>query len=208
MSKEQPWATMLITTPSQADYAAGKEESVFITKDYESAIYFMKISDLPENPDVSKRNKYPKVCMLQDVRRAFIRVPHNAYGLNGLQFDNRYELYKYMEQFEGVTVPLWNTNQMKWYLDDSTFNQYLKERNLKYPDYPAPKPATQPCIFTVNSSDTVTVKFYSKIGKEVLQQTVSGQTEIDLSLHLPIGKYVATVFSGNKTIERRIVTVQ
>jgi hypothetical protein len=135
MSKEQPWATMLITTPSQADYAAGKEEAVPIIKDYQSAIYFMKISDLPESPDIiSKRNKYPKVSMLQNVKRAFIRVPHNAYGLNGLQFANRYELYKYMEQFEGVNVPLWNTGHMHYHLDDNTFKQYLKERNMKWLD--------------------------------------------------------------------------
>ena len=107
--------------------------------DEHQAIYFMKKSDLPENLDISKRSKYPKVSMLQDITRASIKIGSRTstsgpvFGLNSLRFDNRYELYKYMEQFEGVKVPLSDANYMRWYLDDEAFNQYSKERNVRDP---------------------------------------------------------------------------
>ena len=94
-------------------------------------IYFMKKSDLPDNPDISKRNKHPKVTPL--------RIPIERLGEaedNGApQLDNRYELYKYMEQFEGLTVPLSDPIHMRWHLggDSEEFKQYLKERNLRDP---------------------------------------------------------------------------
>ena len=66
------------------------------------AVSFMKKSDFPENPDISKRNKYPKISPVQDIRGASLEIEGDEYfsgkvsGLNGLHFDNRYELYKYM----------------------------------------------------------------------------------------------------------------
>ena len=61
------------------------------------SIYFMKKSDFPDNPDISKRNKYPKVTPL----RIPIKRSGEAEDNGAPRLDNRYELYKYMEQFEG-----------------------------------------------------------------------------------------------------------
>jgi hypothetical protein len=131
--KDNPLDMEKITSPLREDYDTGERGSVFMTDDSQS-IFFMKKSDFPENPDTSKRNKHPKVSMLQDVKRASINIWGKVTGLNDLHFENRYELYKYMEQFEGVKVPLSDPRKMHWDLfgDDNTFNQYLKERNIKW----------------------------------------------------------------------------
>ena len=210
--KEDPgWGIEQIWAPQPVDYDTGEIGGAGIG----GSILFMKKSDLPENPDASKRSKHPKVSMLQDIKRATIKLDSEygggeIYGLNGLHFANRYELYKYMEQFEGVTVPLSDRQHMRWYLrgHDGLFDQYLKERNLKWPDTNDPRPATQPCIFFINSENKVTVKLYNMSGKEVFSQVANGQTEIDLSHCLPIGVYVAVVFSEDKKIEQCKVVIQ
>lgn len=88
-------------------------------------IRFFKESDFPINPDVSKQNKYIKVSPVR-------KVKDELTGFDDLHFENRYELYKYMEQFEGVTVPLSDISKMRWDLrrDKDVFNQYLEERNI------------------------------------------------------------------------------
>ena len=137
---EQLWS------PQPVDYDTGEMGYVPSMEDEHQSIYFMKKSDLPENPDVSKRSKHHKVCMLQDITRASIKIMGNgrmyngsAWGLNDLHFASRYELYKYMEQFEGVKVPLSDTNHMRWHLNDEAFNEYLKERNIRDPRNPQVK---------------------------------------------------------------------
>ena len=44
-----------------------------------------------------------------------------------------------MEKFEGVKVPLSDTNHMRWHLNEEVFNQYLKERNIRDPRNPQVK---------------------------------------------------------------------
>ena len=134
---EQIWA------PQPVDYDTGEMGSACGMEDEYQSIYFMKKSDWPENPDISKRSKHPKVSMLQDITRASIKIKGDrwvsggpVWGLNDLSFDNRYELYKYMEQFEGVEVPLSDTNYMRWHLSEEAFNKYLKERKIRDPRDP------------------------------------------------------------------------
>ena len=217
----KPWSSL--QEKEQHPFEEGEQIRTPYPEDYDTGergyagggILFMKKSDFPENPDISKRSKYPKVSMLQDIPRATIKIGAEFYageidGLNGLHFENRYELYKYMEQFEGVTVPqLSDPGLMHRYLDDKTFDQYLKERNVEDPRIPrTPQPATQPCIFAINSENTVTLKIYSLVGKEIFSQVATGQTEIDLSRYLPIGVYIAVVFSEEKRIETRKIMVE
>ena len=143
-SEEHPFDGEVIRTPYPVDHDTGERGSVFMMEDEYQSILFMKKSDFPENPDISKRNKHLKASMLQDIKRASIKIGGRRifrgpiWGLNGLHFDNRYELYKYMEQFEGVNVPLSDPGKMHWDLfgDDDAFNQYLKERNLRDPRDP------------------------------------------------------------------------
>ena len=139
-SEERPIFWEVIRTPPAIDYDTGERESAMAAGDYPT-IYFMKKSDFPENPDTSKRSKHPKVSMLQDIKRAAIRIDGTISGLNDLHFENRYELYKYMEQFEGVTVPLSDPWKMHWDLFglDGVFEQYLKERNVEWRDFYGPQ---------------------------------------------------------------------
>ena len=137
-----PLNPIVIDTPYPEDYETGERGRAGRIGNY-TTIYFMKKSDLPENPDVSKRSKYPKVSMLQDIKRAAINLGSKTSpggpvsGLNDLHFDNRYELYKYMEQFEGVKVPLSDMEQMQWDLrrDKDVFEQYLRERNINWQEH-------------------------------------------------------------------------
>jgi len=140
--KEDPeWGTEQIWSRQPVDYDTGEIGGAGI----EDAILFIKKSNLLENPDTNKRGKYSKVSMLQDLKSATIKIGGEYYtgeisGLNDLQFNNRYELYKYMEQFEGVTVPLSNPHHMRWYLGTGdVFDQYLKERNVKWLDFNDPQ---------------------------------------------------------------------
>ena len=106
-------------------------DEIFQLFDYPS-FYFLNKSDFPDNPDISKRNNHPKVTLLRSPKRTADKED------SIMKFDNRYELYKYMEQFEGVTVPLSDQGHMRWHLggDSEEFKQYLKERNLKDPRAP------------------------------------------------------------------------
>ena len=112
-------------------------------------ILFLKTSDFPDNP--SKRYNYFRTKLLQDRKEARFgfggilnsmifdkegftgKYDLRIKGLDDLIFENRYELYKYMEQFEGVYVPLSDPTKMRWDLsNDSVFNIYLKERNIEW----------------------------------------------------------------------------
>ena len=136
------WASTIVT-PYPVDYDTGEMGSPFVMEDKGQAIYFMKKSDFPENPDVSKRSKHPKVSMLQDLPRASIKIGGRTspggpvWGLNDLHFENRYELYKYMEQFEGVDVPISDIDHIRWHLKTNSeeFEKYLKERNINWQEY-------------------------------------------------------------------------
>jgi len=128
-------------------------------------ILFLNKTDLPINPN--NKNNYFHCQFLQD--REFARIKFgNIYkydtigltmyhrvireaitGLNGLDFPNRYELYKYMEKFEGVKVPLSNPGDVLYDLNGNIeiFNQYRKERNI---DYKLPNEKTQEEIDSFN----------------------------------------------------------
>jgi len=140
--EEYPFEKVLIT-PNTVDYDTRERESAFGMEDEYQSIYFLKKSDFPENPDARLRSRHPKVSMLQDIKRASIKIGGRAlfngpiWGLNDLHFDNRYELYKYMEQFEGVNVPISDIEHIRWHLGTNSkeFEQYLKERNINWQEY-------------------------------------------------------------------------
>ena len=54
-------------------------------------------------------------------------------GLNGLSFDNKYELFKYMKQFKDVSVPLSDVKEMQRILFGNTeaYHKYMIETTGK-----------------------------------------------------------------------------
>jgi hypothetical protein len=106
-------------------------------------ILFLNKSGLPDNPN--KNNTYFRTEFLQNKKYARINMNkdhtvdqgtgkyitnYRIEGLDGLSFENRYELYKYMEHFEGVNVPLSDTKIMQRDLFGypDAWNLYLIER--------------------------------------------------------------------------------
>jgi len=94
-------------------------------------ILFLKESDFPDNP--KKDNNYFRTKLLRDRKFAKIKYERNSdrsTGLNNLSFDNKYDLYKYMEQFEYLNLPISDPKQMQWELryDIKSYNRYRKER--------------------------------------------------------------------------------
>jgi len=94
-------------------------------------ILFLNKTDLPVNPN--DKNNYFHCQFLRD--REFARIKFEprsdrSNGLNNLSFDNKYDLYKYMEQFEYLTLPFSDPKQMQWELryDIKSYNKYRKER--------------------------------------------------------------------------------
>ena len=173
-SEKHPLEGDVIESPRPVDYDTGERGYVSMMDDEYQSILLLKKSDFPENPDVSRRNKYPKVSMVQDIKRASIKIGGRGFftgpiwGLNGLQFENRYELYKYMEQFEGVTVPLSDPAKMWSYLHhyDGLFDQYRKERNI---DWKLPSERTQEDIDAFNRLMEMKVRIAQENSKIVKQ---------------------------------------
>jgi hypothetical protein len=93
-------------------------------------VLFLNKTVLPVNP--FDKNSYFHTEFLSDCTYGRLKIFGYIIGLNDLVFENRYELYKYMEQFEGITLPLSDPTKMKNEVDDDTFNKYLKERNIKW----------------------------------------------------------------------------
>jgi len=68
------------------------------------AIYFFAISDYPDDEN-SKYFQHKKYKFLNKLYYKLYLYENKTVGLNNLAFSNRAELYNYMEQFEGFTVP-------------------------------------------------------------------------------------------------------
>jgi len=129
-----PWSRGLISRGDMTSQGFLRGEVSHLDRENRT-IYFLTKPTLSDEV-VEKDSNVPfKVNFLQRDRRASITIPEwvgGAAGLNDLEFDNMYELYKYMEQFEGVTVPLYDVERMRRHLryDDGVFYQYLKGRNM------------------------------------------------------------------------------
>ena len=69
-------------------------------------IFFLTTSDLPDSKE-PKYSHYPKYKFLNqhEESRLWTWGTEKTLGLNNLVFDTREELYNYMRQFEGYTVP-------------------------------------------------------------------------------------------------------
>jgi len=166
----------VIQTPYPVDYDT-KERGYTMSDICPTFILFMKKSDYPENPDKSVRKGHPKVSMMQDIKRACIKINDDVgsvWGLSDLHFDNRYELYKYMERFEGVNVPLSDPEQMWWDLryHKNVFDQYRKERNI---DWKTPAERTQEDIDAFNRLMEMKVR----IAKENREKKKSEQGQLN-----------------------------
>jgi hypothetical protein len=92
------------TISSSSDYYYAEDNGVPINSDKADILFFVK-SDFPENLIQSEYSDKPKYKFLQDKEKAVLGVQGKISGLNNLIFNNREELYKYMKQFKGYTVP-------------------------------------------------------------------------------------------------------
>ncbi|MDR2011356.1 MAG: T9SS type A sorting domain-containing protein [Bacteroidales bacterium] len=87
-----------------------------ISRDFSSILFFVR-SDYPGNPDETKKCNYDKFQLLQEKEKASLKFGDYSWGaksswrfgkitgLNDLVFNNREELYEYMKQFKGITIP-------------------------------------------------------------------------------------------------------
>jgi len=105
--------------------------SIHIFLDGDNFILFLSKTDLPVNSN--EKNNYFHCQFLRDrdfARIKFERRSDKSSGLNNLSFDNKYDLYKYMEQFEYLTLPISDPKQMQWELryDIKSYNKYREER--------------------------------------------------------------------------------
>jgi hypothetical protein len=95
-------------------------------------IFFLNESNYPDNPD--KKNHYYRTRFLENSIPSGFMQHGGIGGLIGLYFPDRYELYKYMQQFEGVNVPLSDLKKMERDLSGrpDAWKQYLQDRNMKW----------------------------------------------------------------------------
>lgn len=127
---------ILITTEQSCsnDTQDGKENTLAGFKRYgvklsadDTFIFFLNDSDYPENPN--RKNNYLKTRFLENSIPSGFQITRPIRGLIGLNFKDRYELYKYMRQFEkiDVTIPLSDKILMWHSLDTESYRKYLKE---------------------------------------------------------------------------------
>lgn len=117
------------------DYSDGKENILPNKSKYyldlfgstDTFIFFLNDSDYPENPN--RKNNYLKTRFLENSIPSGFQITRPIRGLIGLNFKDRYELYKYMRQFEkiDVTIPLSDKILMWHSLDTESYRKYLKE---------------------------------------------------------------------------------
>ena len=143
-----------------------------------------------EDSIVKNLNRFVKVNLLQNIEGAFIATSDwvgGATGLNGLDFDNMYELYKYMEQFEGITVPLYDAERMRRHLryNEDVFNQYLKERNIEW----------------IAPNDPRRIEEFNR-RMEIIERNRQEHIERERGL-IPMANNVLTVRTRNETVQFR-----
>ncbi|MDR3047560.1 MAG: hypothetical protein LBU51_08130 [Bacteroidales bacterium] len=81
------------------------DNGISIDETHSDILFFVK-SDFPDNPVKNNYSEKPKYKFLQDKEKAILRVRGNKiYGLNNIIFNTRTELYNYMRQFNGYTIP-------------------------------------------------------------------------------------------------------
>ncbi|NLA23509.1 MAG: hypothetical protein GX879_00935, partial [Bacteroidales bacterium] len=122
----------MICFPSQADYESGKKNPLWISNETPSICFFTK-HNLPENSVIRNEIRYLKVNLLQNIEEASLKIDYwrgRSTGLNNLSFNNRYQLYKYMMQFDGVKVPPFKSN-----LGQEGYKEYLKDNEIAVPNH-------------------------------------------------------------------------
>jgi len=93
-----------------------KDLKLYISSDFSSILFFTE-SDFPKDAENFKKCFHQNFKLLQDKEKASLKMfgdngwsqESSRYGkitgLNDLIFNNREELYEYMKQFEGITIP-------------------------------------------------------------------------------------------------------
>lgn len=96
------------------------------------SIIFGNDAEFPKGLDKYENDHYLKIKIPNRTKAGLFWKDGKFSGLNGLHFENRYALCKYMTQFEGIDMQLSDYDKMRKYLlgDDDAHNQYIKEWNI------------------------------------------------------------------------------
>jgi hypothetical protein len=99
---------------------------------WDPSIIFGSDTEFPKDLDKPENDHYLKIKVPNRTKAKLSWEDGKFSGLNSLHFENRYELYKYMAQFEGIDIPLSDYDKMHkyWSGDDDARNQYIKEWNI------------------------------------------------------------------------------
>ncbi|MDR2834631.1 MAG: hypothetical protein LBV69_00315 [Bacteroidales bacterium] len=100
---EQPWDDYKKIIYHGAYYEMAGDYGLMLDSDIPTII-FCKNNDYPENPNSEENySNYFKLKLVKDQARSSLKCSAKITGLNGLSFNNREELFEYMQQFEGVS---------------------------------------------------------------------------------------------------------
>ncbi|MDR2835899.1 MAG: hypothetical protein LBV69_06875, partial [Bacteroidales bacterium] len=153
--KKTPYGNKAIHSWGDYDRDNRADDYGLALYDYPSII-FCKKSDYPENPNSEENySNYFKIKSLRDKERASLKIWGKITGLNGLSFNNREELFEYMQQFEGVSG--------QNYYDEN--DKYWKQKYAELEEFKKgyPKFEVSNDINTLPKLDSIFTSYFQKV---------------------------------------------